>query len=558
VSKLLRPGRDMNANKNPWLALFVMCIGSFVILLDATIVNVAIPTMLDSLHTSLDQILWVVNGYLLTFAVLLITGGRLGDILGQRNLFAAGLALFSIASALCGLAQDANQLIAARALQGVGAAILAPQTLVIVSAIFPAARRGAALGILASVTGLAALAGPILGGLLVTYANWRWIFFVNVPIGIAGIALAFGLVPDLRPGKRHRLDLGGVALATAGLVGIVYGLIEGQRYQWGQIGDSAITIPEVMTVGAVLLVVFLVWERVQREPLLPLSLFRNRNYSIMVWLNALLFYALFGLVFVTTLDMQSVLGMSAIHAGLTTIPLTLAMVAVAPFAGRLTDRIGGRYILMLGFLLFAAGIGGVALVESASATSWTFVVPLAVAGLGMGCVIAPTLTEAMREIQPAMAGAASGLLNTTRQVGSAIGGAVIAGAVLQNQLTSALHDQAVSVSAQLPRGFRTAFVNGFADAAKNGLQVGRGQSGGVQVSGVPPQALHFVQGLIHNVFINGYVAAMRPTLAATVAGLLLGSLSCALIVRRGRQPMVLPAMESLPESSLRVADGSAS
>ncbi len=524
----------MEGTRNPWLALLVLCIGSFVILLDATIVNVAIPTMLDSLHASLDQILWVVNAYLLTFAVLLITGGRLGDILGQRNLFVAGLAAFSLASALCGLAQDPNQLIVARAVQGVGAAVLAPQTLVIISAIFPAQRRGAAFGILSGVTGLASLAGPTLGGLLVTYLDWRWIFFVNLPIGIAGIVLTFLLVPDLRPGKRHRLDLGGVALATAGLVAVVYGLVEGQRYQWGQIAGSAITIPEVLGAGVVLLVLFLVWERFQREPLLPLSLFRNRNFSIMVWLNALLFFAMFGMIFTTTIDLQSVLGMSAVHAGLTTTPLTLALVLVAPFAGRFTDRIGGRYILMLGFVLFAAGIAGIALVESVTSNSLTFVLPLAIAGLGMGCVIAPTMTEAMREVQPIMAGAASGLLNTSRQLGSAIGGAVVAGAVLQNQLTSALNERAVAVAPQLPVQSRQAFINGFAAAVKGGLQVGRGQSGVQLSASLPTPEVQLVQRLIHDVFVNGYVSAMRPTLAVPAAVLLFGALTCGLIARRAQ------------------------
>ncbi len=524
----------MEGTRNPWLALLVLCIGSFVILLDATIVNVAIPTMLDSLHASLDQILWVVNAYLLTFAVLLITGGRLSDILGQRNLFVAGLAAFSLASALCGLAQDPNQLIVARAVQGVGAAVLAPQTLVIISAIFPAQRRGAAFGILSGVTGLASLAGPTLGGLLVTYLDWRWIFFVNLPIGIAGIVLTFLLVPDLRPGKRHRLDLGGVALATAGLVAVVYGLVEGQRYQWGQIAGSAITIPEVLGAGVVLLVLFLVWERFQREPLLPLSLFRNRNFSIMVWLNALLFFAMFGMIFTTTIDLQSVLGMSAVHAGLTTTPLTLALVLVAPFAGRFTDRIGGRYILMLGFVLFAAGIAGIALVESVTSNSLTFVLPLAIAGLGMGCVIAPTMTEAMREVQPIMAGAASGLLNTSRQLGSAIGGAVVAGAVLQNQLTSALNERAVAVAPQLPVQSRQAFINGFAAAVKGGLQVGRGQSGVQLSASLPTPEVQLVQRLIHDVFVNGYVSAMRPTLAVPAAVLLFGALTCGLIARRAQ------------------------
>ena len=543
--------RGVEPNRHPWLALLVLCLGFFVILLDTTIVNVAIPTMLDSLHASLDQILWVVNAFLLTYAVLLVSGGRLGDIFGQRTLFVVGLAVFTLASALCGLAQDANQLIAARVVQGVGAAILTPQTLVIVSAIFPAQRRGAAFGILAGVTGLAAVAGPTLGGLIVTTLDWRWIFFVNLPIGIAGIALAVLFVPDLRPGRRHRLDLVGVALATAGLSGVIFGLIEGQRYEWGAVAGSWVTIPEIIAAGVVVLAVFLVWERFQREPLVPLSLFRNRNFSLMVWLSALWQFALFGFFLTTTINLQSVLGMSAIRAGLTTIPVTLCMVLVGPIAGRLTDRIGSRSILMLGFVLFAAGIAGVAAVESATATSLTFTVPLAVLGLGLGCVIAPLTTEAMREVPPVLAGAASGTLNTSRQVGSAIGAAVIGGAVLQYQLATALRDQALGAAQQLPPPFRQGFLDGFAAAARGGLAVGRGQSGGAQVpAGLPPEAAQLVQRLVHDVFVHAYVTAMRPTLAVAVAALLFGALTCALIVRRPQAVSAVPNLAAAGDAVL--------
>jgi EmrB/QacA subfamily drug resistance transporter len=522
----------VTTKQSPWLALLVLCLGFFVILLDTTIVNVATPTMLVSLHATLDQILWVLNGYLLTLAVLLVTAGRLGDIWGQRNLFVAGLGVFTLASVVCGLSQDANQLIAARVVQGIGAAILSPQALVLVTSIFPAERRGAALGIMGAVTAFAAVAGPIAGGLIVTYLDWRWIFFVNLPIGIVGILLAYAFVPDLRPGRLHSLDLIGVVLATVGLFGIVFGLIEGQRYNWGQIAGTAITIPETIVAGVLVLVAFIVWERFQTEPLLPLSLFRNRDYSVTVWLSALNFFGVFGFFFTMTIYLQSVLGFSAIHAGLTTLPMTLVIMLVSPFAGRLTDRIGGRYILLLGCLLFAVGIGGVAAVASPSSTSWTFVLPFAITGVGMGCMVAPIMTVAMHRIEPAMAGAASGLLNTSRQIGAAIGAAVV-GAVLQNRLLGALHDQAVSASVQLPSPFRSRFVAGFANAASTGFEVGRGQSGGARVpAGLPPQVGHLVQQLIHEVFVNGYVTAMRPTLGVPVAGFILGALSTVLISRR--------------------------
>ncbi len=541
----------MRGTGNPWLSLLVLCFGFFVILLDTTIVNVAMPTMLVSLHASLDQILWVVNAYMLTFAVLLVTGGRLGDVLGPRNLFIGGLAGFALASALCGLARDANQLIAARVLQGVAAAVLSPQTLAIISAIFPAQRRGAALGILAAVTAMAALLGPVVGGLIVTYLDWRWIFYVNLPIGASGILLAFLLVPDLRPSKSHRLDLVGVALVSLGLFGIVFGLIEGQRYDWGAIAGSWLTIPELIGGGAVVVAGFLLWERFQAEPLLPLVLFRNRNFSVMVWLMAVLWFALVGLMLTATIDLQSALGMSAIQAGLTITPITLTMGLVAPLAGRLTDRIGGRYILLLGFLSAGAGMAGVACVESVSANSWTFILPLIGVGFGMGCVIAPLTTEALREVPPLLAGAASGMLNTSRQLGSAAGLAVI-GAVLQNQLVSAIRDRAAADASQLPAPLRQSFIDGFARAGSSGLEVGRGQNGGSQpTAGLAPQAAELVQRLIHDVFTTAYSNAMRPTLAVAVVALLLGAASCALIARSvHRLAPRLPNGASLYEPSL--------
>jgi EmrB/QacA subfamily drug resistance transporter len=519
-------------NRNPWLALLVLCLGFFVILLDTTIVNVAIPTMVDSLHASLDQILWVLNAYLLTLAVLIVTSGRVGDIVGQRNMFVAGLGLFTAASAACGLSTDANQLIVARIVQGVGAAVLSPQALVVVSAIFPAARRGAALGIMGAVTALAAVAGPIAGGLIVTYLDWRWIFFVNLPIGLLGIALALWLVPDIRSRRRNRLDLVGVVLATAGLFAIVFGLIEGQRYSWGAIAGTALTIPEVIGAGILILAAFVAWERSQAEPLMPLTLFRNRDYSVATFLTGLQFFGMFGFFLTTTIYLQSVLGMSAIQAGLTTLPLSLAIMATSPIAGRVTDRIGGRYILMAGCLLFGAGIGGVAIVESLSSTSWTFALPLAVSGVGAGCMIAPIMTVAMHRIEPAMAGAASGILNTSRQVGAAIGAAVV-GAVLQNQLATAMHDRAVTDSLQLPPAFRQRFIDGVAGAASNGFDVGRGQNGVAQVqAGLPPQTAHLLQQLVHDVFVNGYVTAMRPTLVVPVIGFIIGAGACLVIGRR--------------------------
>jgi EmrB/QacA subfamily drug resistance transporter len=515
---------------NPWLVLLVMCTGFFMILLDTTIVNIAIPSIITGLHASLDQILWVLNAYILTYAVLLITAGRLGDMVGPRILFVAGMAVFTLASALCGLAQDTNQLIAARVVQGVGAAFLTPQTLSILTAIFPPERRGAAFGLWGAVAGVAAIAGPTLGGFIVSTWGWRWIFYVNLPVGILAIVATFLLVPDLRPGRMHRLDYVGVITASLALFAIVFGLVEGQRFDWGTIAGW-LTIPEVLAAGVVLLVIFVVWERAQDEPLVPLALFRNRNFSLMNWVSILIAFGMLGLFLPFVIYLQSVLGMSAFQAGLAIAPLTVTSMFVAPIAGRMSDRIGGKYILMSGLLLFGVGM---ALLDWRAAvdSSWsTFLIPLVISGLGMGCVFAPLATVAMRNIRPQEAGAASGVLNTTRQVGQVLGGAVV-GAILQNRLATALHDQAVAAAPQLPPSYRDRFVDTFSQAGRSGLDVGAGQTGGRLPADLPAVAAQQIQQLAHDVFVSGFVAAMRPTLAVPVALLFLGSLSCLAIQRR--------------------------
>ncbi|HEX6547156.1 MAG TPA: DHA2 family efflux MFS transporter permease subunit [Candidatus Dormibacteraeota bacterium] len=519
---------------NPWAVLVLLSLGFFMILLDTTIVNIAIPSIIDELHASLDSILWVLNAYILVYAVLLITAGRLGDIYGQRNLFVLGLAVFVLASAACGAAQNTSQLIAARVVQGFGGALLTPQTLSIITSIFPPQRRGAAFGVWGAVAGIAAMTGPTLGGFLVTYVNWRWIFFVNVPIGIFTIVAGLLVIPDLRPGRRHGLDPIGVLLATAGLFGICFGLIEGQRYDWGTVAGF-LTIPEVIVAGlAIIAVFFAVWEPRQQEPLVPLSLFRDRNFSLMNWVSAAVAFGMFGMIVPLVIYLQSVLGFSAVKAGLTMLPMSLVSMPVAPFAGRLADRIGGKYILMFGLTMFAAGFGLVDWVASTNSQWYDFTLPVMVAGLGMGCTFAPMTTVAMRHIEPRMAGAASGIFNTARQLGGVLGSAVV-GAVLQNRLSMALHDQAVTRSAGLPPQFRQQFIDGFSHAAKSGFEVGRGQVGGSLPAGLPPAVAHQLQQLAHEVFADGYIDAMRATLVVPLVVLLVGALSCLAIRRRSRE-----------------------
>ena len=519
---------------NPWVVLVVLVTGFFMIMLDTTIVNVAIPAMSAGLKISLDGILWVLNAYILVYAVLLITAGRLGDLYGQRNLFAAGLAVFTIASALCGLSQDENQLIAARVLQGVGGALLVPQTLAILTGLFPPERRGAAFGIWAGVAGLATLAGPTIGGAIVTYVDWRWIFFVNVPIGIAALVATFIIVPDLRPGRRHGWDIVGIFLATAGLFGLVFGLIEGERFNWGEIGSYVVTIPEVIGLGVVLLILFVVWERFQAEPLVPLSLFEERNFAVANWIGASIAFGMMSLFLPIVIYLQSVLGFSALTAGLTLAPMSLTSMLVAPFAGRMADRVGGKYILMTGVFVFAVGFGTLTFVAGPDSTWLTFLVPAIVAGAGMGMTFAPLTTVAMRNIEPRMAGAASGVLNTTRQVGQAVGSAVV-GALLQNRLAITLHDQAVSHAAALPAALRDPFVAAFSSVASNGFQIGTGENGAKLPSGLPPAVAQQLTALAHDVFVSGYIDALKQTLVLPIVVLALTAFTALLIKRRARQ-----------------------
>jgi EmrB/QacA subfamily drug resistance transporter len=523
------------ARTNPWLVLLVLTSGFFMILLDTTIVNVAIPAMSTGLNTTLDQILWVLNAYILVYAVLLITAGRLGDLYGQRNLFAIGLAIFTIASALCGLSQNVGELIAARILQGVGGAVLTPQTLSIITTLFPPERRGAAFGIWGAVAGLATVTGPTAGGAIITYIDWRWIFFINVPIGILAFVATFLIIPDLRPGRSHGWDVLGIVLATAGLFGIVFGLIEGQRYNWGEIASYGVTIPEVIIGGVVLLIVFIVWERFQAEPLVPLSLFADRNFAVANWIAAAISFGMLSLFLPLTIYLQSVRGFSALQAGLTLAPMSLTSMVTAPFAGRLVDKIGGKYILLTGISLFTVGIGSLTYVAGPDSTWATFLVPAIIAGAGMGMTFAPMTTIAMRNISPRVAGAASGVLNTTRQLGAAIGSAVV-GALLQNRLAITLHDQAVSQASALPANFRNQFVAAFNSVASNGFEIGTGQSGAKLPPGLPPAVQHQISQLAHDVFVSAFIDAMKSTLIVPILFLAFTALTT-LLIQRYRAPV---------------------
>jgi EmrB/QacA subfamily drug resistance transporter len=516
---------------NPWAILITLSLGFFMTLLDLTIVNIAIPSMITALDASLDEILWVVNAYVLVLAVLLITAGRLGDLRGQRKLFVAGVVVFTLASLACGLAPNPTLLIAFRAVQGVGAALLMPQTMAIIIGTFPAERRGTALGIWGAVAGLATVAGPTLGGVLVTWASWRWIFIVNVPIGVLVLVMTFAFIPDARMERQHKLDLVGVGLATAGLFCLTFALIEGQRFSWNG------GIIALFVAAAVLTVLFLMQQRRRQdaEPLVPFSLFRNRNFAVINVVASLVSVAILGFFLPVTIYLQSVLGYSAIKAGLILAPMSLIALLLAPTAGKMSDQIGGKYILMTGLALF--GIGAAVLTLQAQPDSnWpSFLPAIAIMGLGMGGIWAPMATEAMRGVPPMLAGAAAGVNNTLRQVGSVVGSAAV-GAVLQNQLASTLREEAVKRSAALPAQVRDGFVQGFAASAKGGIEVG--PSHAAAPTGVSADVAEQVRQIGLAVFQHGYVRALHPTLILPIVAAFVASALCLLATRHttGTQP----------------------
>ncbi|MFJ8061533.1 DHA2 family efflux MFS transporter permease subunit [Streptomyces sp. NPDC096142] len=530
---------------NPWAILVTLSLGFFMTLLDLTIVNIAIPRLGEDLDASLDEILWVVNAYTLALAVLLITGGRLGDLRGKRTLFAAGVTVFTLASLACGLAQDPAQLIGFRAVQGLGAALLMPQTLSIIAEVFPADRRGVAMGIWGAVAGVSGALGPILGGVLITHLSWRWIFFVNLPMGALVLVLTLAVIPGSGRTVRRRFDTLGVTLASTALFCLAFGLTEGQRYDWNA------WIWGLLGAAGVLFAAFLLHERGQQdgEPLVPFSLFKDRDFSLINFVGVTVSFGVVGMFLPLTIYLQSVLGFSAQKAGLVLLPVALGSFVMAGPAGALADKVGGKVILMGGLLAWAGGLVWFAGVADVG-TGWpTVAFPLFLTGLGVGCTFAPMATEVMRNVPPRLAGAASGVTNALRQVGSVLAGAVI-GAVLQARLASSLTGQARARSGQLPAAYRESFVTAFSKAESD---VGAGQRGGAP-AGVPHGVAARMRALGGEVFGHGFVQAMGPAVYVAVAVLLTGALAC-LAVRRhdgpSAHPHALPVSEPEREEAAR-------
>ncbi|MDH4345002.1 MAG: MFS transporter [Thermoleophilia bacterium] len=408
-----------------WWSLAAVSFGLFMIMLDNTVVNVALPSIQRDLGVGLSELQWVVAGYALTFAALMLVGGKLADAYGRRRLFVIGIVVFTAASLACGLADTGGQLIAARIVQGAGGALMNPATLSIIAAAFPARQRGTAIGIWAGVSALALAIGPLVGGLLTEHLSWNWIFFVNIPVGALGIVASYLLIDESRDETHVRLDLPGLATSALGLFSLTYGLIEANTYGWGStriLGSFAVAV--------VSLLAFLALERHQRAPMLDLSLFRNRTYvgaNVVVLLVAL---AMFGVFFFVSLYMQNILRYSPVQAGAAFLPMTILIILVAPFAGRVSDRVGSRWLMTAGMTLVA----GQLLLFSrlgTEATFWTLLPALVLGGFGMALTMTPGAAAATRAVPVHKAGVGAAVLNAFRQVGGSLGiavmGAIVAG-----------------------------------------------------------------------------------------------------------------------------------
>ncbi|MDQ3721631.1 MAG: DHA2 family efflux MFS transporter permease subunit [Actinomycetota bacterium] len=400
--------------------LAIVSIALFMTALDNLVVGVALPSIRIDLGGSLESLEWTVNAYTLAFAVLLITGAALGDRFGRRRMFIVGLSIFTVASALAALAPSTGLLIAARAIQGLGAAFVMPLTLTLISEAFPVAKRGVALGIWAGVSGLGVALGPFVGGAVVEGLAWQWIFWLNVPIGLVLLPLARRLLTESHgPGKQ--LDLPGLALIGGGLFGITFGIIRATTLGW-----TSATVIVSLVVGAVLVAAFVWWELRAPAPMLPMRFFCSRAFSATNGASFAMFFGVFGAIFLLSQFFQTAQGYGPLEAGLRTLPWTAMPMLVAPLAGAFSDRIGARPLMAAGLALQAGAIGWLALVCTPQVAYGSLLVPLIMGGTGMALVFAPSANAVLAAVRPEEAGQASGATNAIRELGGVMGVAVLA------------------------------------------------------------------------------------------------------------------------------------
>lgn len=453
---------DLPQGYRPWPALWAMVVGFFMILVDSTIVSIATPAIMKGLDADVNSVIWVTSAYLLAYAVPLLVTGRLGDRYGPKNVYLVGLTLFTLASLWCGLTGSIEMLIIARVAQGLGASMMTPQTMAVITRTFAPANRGQAMALWGATAGVATLVGPILGGALVDGIGWEWIFFINLPVGVVAFALAWRFVPQLAT-HTHSFDWIGVALSAAGMFLLVFGIQEGEKYDWGTI-SGVLSVPALIAAGLLVLALFVWWQsRIRTEPLVPLRLFRDRNFSLANAGISTVSFAITSMAFPFTLYAQVVRGYSPTQAALLLIPMAVLTGVLAPFVGRLVDRAHPRGITAIGFVSSAVALLWLTRVMTPGSEVWQILLPMALFGIGNAFLWAPLSATATRNLPMSSAGAGAGIYNTTRQVGAVLGSAAVA-ALLQARLTAHLPGASTESFGSGDNAVPSAVADGFAQA----------------------------------------------------------------------------------------------
>jgi EmrB/QacA subfamily drug resistance transporter len=413
-------GTQSSTSKQSIWTLAIVSVALFMVTLDNLVVTNALVSIREDLGASLEQLEWTVNAYTLSYAVFLLTAAALGDRFGRRKVFAAGIALFTVSSAAAALAPGTDALIAARAMQGLGGAVITPLSLTLLSDAFAAEKRGLALGIWSGVSGLGVALGPVVGGAVVDGFSWQWIFWLNVPIGLALVPAARAILKESR-GPNASLDIPGVVLASGGLLGVVFGIVRSQALGW-----TSTTVIASIAVGVALLAGFAIHETRTKTPMLPMRFFRNRTFAATNGVSLAMFFGAFGSIFLLAQFFQVAQGYSPLEAGIRTLPWTAMPIFVAPVAGILSDRIGSRPLMATGLALQAAGLSWIALVTEPGTAYGMFVPGFVLTGSGMAMVFAPAANAVLGAVRPDEAGQASGATNTVREIGGVLGVAVLA------------------------------------------------------------------------------------------------------------------------------------
>jgi EmrB/QacA subfamily drug resistance transporter len=512
--------RLVTEENSRWWTLGAMCFALFMIMLDNTVVNVALPSIQRDLHASLASLEWTVNAYTLTFAVLLVTGGRLGDIFGRRRMFLFGVVVFGLSSLMIGFATDDTMLVAFRAVQGIGAAFMMPATLSIITQTFPPEQRGTAIGTWAGVSALALAIGPVVGGFLTEAVSWRAIFFINPPIAVVAVAVTLFATRESRDETVGRsVDFAGIATLTIGLTALVLALVESNNWHWG-----SVRIISLLVVSFISLAAFVMIERRVRVPMVDFSFFRSRTSLGANVVAFLVSFAMFAQFFFLTLYMQNVLHYSPLETGLRFLPATILIIVIGPLAGRLTDRVGPRPLMTLGLVVVAVAL----LIQSRLTvhSSYALLLPgFVLMGAGMGLVMSPMSTAAMNAVDRTKAGAASGVLSMSRMVGSTFGVAVM-GALVTTIGGSKIN----SSLPHLPQAARNAIV----DALGSGASVGG------------PHTPAHVVAAANQAFVSALSTGLLVGAIVTLCG---AGVAWTLIARRIPQPAAEPAAAGTSEDA---------